>query len=302
MRLRQIEYFVAICEAGSFTGAAARLYVAQPSLSQQIRALETELGATLIERSNHGIRLTTAGQAFLVEANKILESVVQARDSVRRVVEGREGDLHVLTVRSIASGILPSTIVRWRSLYPGTVLRLHDFSHKQDLEEALRNGEGGLAIGPRPEGWSGPIQSLGYEQMMVIGQHRPEDLAWIEPSALAEADWIGFESEQGMSEVLTWLADRLSFSPKVVVRTGQVAAALLLAVEGVGIGVVPENAVPAGWSRHARRVTPGGAYRELFVYARTTPSQLAQRYWDMLTEIELPLVKKEDLPAHALTL
>ena len=301
MRLRQLEYFVAVCQAGSFTAAAGRLYVSQPSLSQQIRALERELGATLIERPSHGVQLTSAGRPFLDDAKRILEMVAQATDTVRGVAEGREGDLHVLTVRSVASGILPPTIVRWHSSFPGTVLRLHDFSHKHDLEEALRGGQGSLAVGPRPEAWTGPVHSLGYEEMVGVGQHEPTPTATIDHHELATRPWVGFESEQGMSEVLAWTAERLNFSPRIVARTGQVAAALLLAVEGVGMALVPENAVPAGWSQYARRLGPG-VFRELVVYARTTQAQLSGKYWDLLTQIELPLLRAESLPPRALTL
>ncbi|HET6242671.1 MAG TPA: LysR family transcriptional regulator, partial [Arthrobacter sp.] len=65
MQLRQLEYFLAIWESGSFSGAASRLYVTQPSLSQQIRILEKELGSALLERGRHGVTLTPAGRAFL---------------------------------------------------------------------------------------------------------------------------------------------------------------------------------------------------------------------------------------------
>lgn len=67
MQLRQLEYFLAVWEAGSFSGAAARLYVTQPSLSQQIGALEKELGAVLLERGRQGVTLTPAGRVFLPE-------------------------------------------------------------------------------------------------------------------------------------------------------------------------------------------------------------------------------------------
>lgn len=68
MNLRQLQYFVTVVDEGNFTSAAKRLYVAQPSLSKQIAALEKELGGPLIERLHRGIRLTPSGRAFLPEA------------------------------------------------------------------------------------------------------------------------------------------------------------------------------------------------------------------------------------------
>lgn len=300
MRLRQLEYLVAIWESGSFSVAASRLYVAQPSLSQQIRALEKELGAELLERGRHGLGLTPAGRAFLPHAKAVLEAAQEARDAVRDVVEGIHGDVHVLTVRSVASGILPSSIARWHSLYPATVLRLHDYSHRRDLEEAVRAGVGDLAIGPRPVGWSGPVVSLGFEELVVVSP--AEFDADAPPAALEEmaaSDWVLYEPEQGMTEVIDWLADTLGFAPRAVARTGQVAAALLLAIEGVGLALAPENAVPRGWSQHARRIGPG-VYREIVAFCRDEPDQLTQRYLELLTAVELPLSPAEAVPESAL--
>ncbi|MGW2524405.1 LysR family transcriptional regulator [Streptomyces sp. NPDC001617] len=298
MQLRQLEYFIGICEAGSFSAAAVRLYVTQPSLSQQIRALEKELGADLLERGRHGITLTPAGRVFLPQAQRAIQAVQDAQDSVRQVVEGRKGDVHVLTVRSVASGILPSSAARWHSLFPSTVLRLHDFSHRRALEDAVRSGQGDIAVGPRPSSWEGPVVSLGYEEMVVVGPvgHEAEEVA--EPAELAGADWVLYEPEQGMSEVVDWVAAHLGFTPRAVAGTGQVAAALLFAVEGLGMTVAPQNAVPLGWARHARRIG-SGFYRELVAYSRRHPSQLAERYRDMLTSLELPLTAQEDLPEDA---
>ncbi|MEU1995542.1 LysR family transcriptional regulator [Nocardia gamkensis] len=299
MRLRQLEYFLAVWESGSFSAAAARLYVSQPSLSQQMRSLEKELGAQLLERGRHGLALTPAGRAFLPHAERVLQAVGEAADAVHQVVEGRSGDVHVLTVRSIASGILPSSAVRWHSLFPTAVLRVHDFSHRRALEEAVRGGQGDIAVGPRPELWEGPVVSLGYEEMVLVGPAGHDTGSTVEVDELAAADWILYEPEQGMSEIVDRAATALGFTPRAVARTGQVAAALLFAMEGLGVALVPNNAVPGGWIRHARRIGPG-VYREIVAYSRSTPTQLAQRYRDLLASLELPLTAAEKLPAGAL--
>src|SRR3954469_14588028 len=79
VNLRQLEYFLVIAEEGSFTRAAERLLVAQPSLSQQIGALEAELGGPLLERMPRGVRLTTAGHSFLPEARAAISHADRAR-------------------------------------------------------------------------------------------------------------------------------------------------------------------------------------------------------------------------------
>ncbi|MDF2826556.1 MAG: putative transcriptional regulator, LysR family, partial [Mycobacterium sp.] len=229
MRLRQLEYLIAICEQGSFSAAAQRLLVAQPSLSQQVRALEHELGAELLERGRHGVAVTPAGRVFLTHARTAIAAIEAARASVAEIVDGRAGELHVLTIRSGASGILPISVARWHDLYPGTVLRLHDFSHRRDLEDAVRAGRGDVAIGPRPVDWDGEIVSLGFESLVVAGGG-PYSGQSAEVAELAAREWVTFEPEQGMSEILAWVAETLQFEPRASARVGQVAAALNLAI------------------------------------------------------------------------
>ena len=83
MNLRQLEYFVAIADAGSFTRAAEALTVAQPSLSQQVKALEQELGGLLLERLPKGVRLTSAGREFLTEARTAVTHAERAARAAR---------------------------------------------------------------------------------------------------------------------------------------------------------------------------------------------------------------------------
>lgn len=298
VRLRQLEYFVAICECGSFTAASAQLYVAQPSLSQQIRALEKEVGAELLERGQRGVSLTAAGRAFLPHARAALQATQEARRAVANVTSGGEGELNVVTVRSVASGVLPAPVGRWHDRYPGTILRLHDCSHRRDLETAVREGKGDLAIGPRPLDWEGPVESIGFEHLVVAGGNA--DAGGVATVAeLAEAKWVHFEPEQGMSEVLEWVSASLGFTPRVAARVGQVAAALRLAVEGVGLAVVPENAVPAEYLGRVRSTTPQ-LFRELVAYSRSEMAQLTKLFVATMHETELPLVGPDAVPPDAL--
>jgi len=147
----------------------------------------------LLERGRKGVTLTPAGRVFLPRAQDVLRVAQDARDSVREVVEGRQGDVHVMTVRSVASGILPTPAARWHSRYPPTVLRLHDYSHRRDLEEVMPGGHGDIAVGPRPRPWEGPVLSLGYEEMVVIGSAECASDASASPSELAAADWVLYE-------------------------------------------------------------------------------------------------------------
>ena len=133
VNLRQLEYFVVIAEEGSFTRASERLLVAQPSLSQQIGALEAELGGPLLERLPRGVRLTMAGHSFLPEARAAISHANRARRSVRMALGLESGQLQIATSTSTAAGILPSVLTRWQELHPGIEVSLSEHLHRRLL-------------------------------------------------------------------------------------------------------------------------------------------------------------------------
>src|SRR5437899_3732672 len=162
MNLRQLQYLLAIADEGSFTRAAERLLVAQPSLSQQIKSLEHELGGALLERLPTGVRLTAAGKAFLPDARAAVAHAERARRNARSALGLEAGELEVATVTSIAYGVLPPAFERWRERYPATTIALREYTHRRALDDAVRTGVGDIAVGPRPPQWGGPVVKLGW--------------------------------------------------------------------------------------------------------------------------------------------
>src|SRR5437764_852205 len=167
VNLRQINYLLAVVEEGSFTRAAQRLSVAQPSLSQQVRALERELGGPLLERMPSGVQLTAAGRAFLPEARAAASHAARAAEAARTTLGAPGRQLELATVTSLAVGLLPGTRARWRRSHTDTAVYLHEFRHRRDLHEAVRGGLGDLGVGPRPAHWTGPIIRLGWEEFVI---------------------------------------------------------------------------------------------------------------------------------------
>jgi DNA-binding MarR family transcriptional regulator len=131
MNLRQLHYLLAIADEGSFTRAAEHLLVAQPSLSQQIKSLERELGGPLLERLPKGVRLTAAGKAFLPEARAAVTHAERARRNARSALGLEAGELEVATVTSVAFGVLPPAFERWRERYPGMTITLREYTHRR---------------------------------------------------------------------------------------------------------------------------------------------------------------------------
>jgi len=108
MELRHLKYFVAVAEELNFTRAAARLHTSQPSLSQQIRQLEAELGIALLERSRQYVALTSAGRIYLREAKDVLARIEHAGRLAKQAADGRAGDLSIGTFAAADVRILPA--------------------------------------------------------------------------------------------------------------------------------------------------------------------------------------------------
>src|SRR5690606_30159202 len=125
VELRHLRYFVTVAEELSFTRAAARLHTAQPSLSQQIRQLEKELGVKLLDRSRHHVAVTNAGRIFLQQAKDILLRVDHAGRLARQAADGRAGDLSVGTFPSADVRILPAVRPLLAEYLPTVRLILH---------------------------------------------------------------------------------------------------------------------------------------------------------------------------------
>src|SRR3954465_5896705 len=137
MELRQLEYFVAVAEEASFTKAAARVHVAQPGVSAQVRRLEREIGEELLDRAGRTVRLTAVGSTFLPFARAALEAVEGARGAVdehRGLLRG-----HVAVGMGGASGppSVPDLPEAFHAEHPGVALTLSE-ANSDDLVDGLR--------------------------------------------------------------------------------------------------------------------------------------------------------------------
>jgi DNA-binding transcriptional LysR family regulator len=258
VNLRQLEYFVAIAEAGSLTGAAERLLVSQPSLSQQIGALERELGGLLLERMPRGVRLTAAGQMLLPEARAALRHSERGRRAVRMAFGLDAGQVEVAVATSAAAGILPTVLHDWQGRYHQIEVSLQEFPHRRALDEAVRDGAGDIAVGSPPENWPGPIERLGSEQFVLVLPEGDELLAALSVrlTELAQRRWVHFAPSHGLAAVVDFCCATAGFAPRVAVRTSQVAAAPVFAATGLGPALVPSHIVPQALRALTRPASP----------------------------------------------
>jgi DNA-binding transcriptional LysR family regulator len=284
MNLRQLRYILAIADEGSFTRAAERLFVAQPSLSQQIKSLERELGGPLLERLPKGVRLTTAGKAFIPEARAAVAHAERATRDARSALGLEAGELEVATVTSIAFGVLPPAFDVLHDRYPATTISLREYRHRRALDDAVRLGVGDIAVGPRPQQWRGPMVELGWEEFVVVlpaSDPLAQKKRAVRLEELAERNWVMFGPDHGLSELVLEVCAGAGFTPRRTVQTDQVAAAAPLAAAGLGVTIVPSNVVPHGLKAETRRLRPA-LVRQLVAFTRQDWSPLAQAFLEVL--------------------
>jgi len=290
VNLRQLEYFLAVADEGSFTRAAERLLVAQPSLSQQIKMLEKELGGLLLERLPKGVRLTPAGRAFLPEARAAVTHAASAGRNARSVLGLEAGELEVATVTSVAFGVLPAAFKTLHERHPATTIALREYTHRDALEDAVRTGVGDIAVGPRPMRWHGPVTDLGWEEFVVVlpaADPLAEAGEPIRPGDLAERDWVLFGPDHGLSVLILDVCAAAGFTPRRTVQTAQVAAAGHLAAAGLGVTVIPGNVVPPGLDAAVLPLDPA-LMRQLAAYSRQDWSPHAAAFVRALRELPWP--------------
>jgi DNA-binding transcriptional LysR family regulator len=287
MSLRQMEYLVTVAEEGSFTRAAERLFVSQPALSHQIKALEQSVGGELLERLPNAVGLTPMGRAYLPHAIAAVRAAEEARHAARAVGDLEAGQLRIATLHSIALGVIPAAIRAWRLGNPEVSFELHEYLDINELVQQMRLGVADVAVGPRPLGWDGPMRTLGDEELVVVvavddplvqGRRKRIKLA-----RLADRPWTLYSPDNGLSPVVLEACAAAGFTPRPAVHTHHSATAAQLAAAGLGPALVPENVLEPGFTGALLRPDPP-VRRELVAFARADPSPLVTAFTDVLEE------------------
>lgn len=246
MELRQLRYFVAVAEELHFGRAAARVHIAQPPLSQQIKGLEAELGVLLLQRTRRSVALTPAGAAFLDQARDILDRAGQAAETARRVQAGEEGRLAVGFVNPAMDAFLARVVAAFRTRRPGVALALAE-APTVDQEEEVRAGRLDLGFirlfGAPPAGLT--VQ-VACREAYVLALPRGHRLARQGRVALADLDRepviltpprYGAALRAAMLAALARAGARPA--PAQEARTKHTALSLVAA--GAGLALVPES-------------------------------------------------------------
>lgn len=244
---RRLRYFLTVAEEGSVTRAAERLHLAQPSLSQALRAFERELGTELFHRVGRGLRLSAAGAALVGPARQILRATDDARSTISGVVELRTGTLELAALATLAVDPMAGLIGRFREQYPGVQVRMLEPENADGARQLVTAGVCELAAAHLPvPGGEIKAHALGEQELQFV---LPAELA---PSG---------------GRALT--ARELARTPLVVSPPGT-STRMLLEQALDDVGVIPQIAVetaarrgnrPARAGRRRRRAAAGPAGR-----------------------------------------
>lgn len=251
MNLHQLRAFVTVVDAGSFTIAARRLYVGQPSLSQQIRALEAELGGELLERLPRALRLTAAGEAFLPKARAAVQAADDAAGLARRAIAAGPGNLCLAVSPAVPSQLIADALARWARTADADAdrsARWHEYDSQERVEEKAASGVGTVALALRPEAWSGPLVDVGHDDLVVVAPPGDELADASDPVALGALDdriWIGIDRERSERDAVGAAFASAGFLPVERFETSRSAPALRLVSAGLGLALVPRAAVSA---------------------------------------------------------
>ncbi len=245
MELRHLRYFVAVAEELHFRRAAERLHMSQPPLSQQIRQLEEEVGATLLLRNQRKVELTAAGAAFLVSAREILAAVEDAARQARRVQRGEVGRLAVGFVGSAMYSFVPELLRAFRVQAPDIALRLHEMGTTEQLRQ-LDDGRLDVGFLRTPGRWPGIAFETVLEEPVVVALPDVHPLA--KRSLLRLVDIEGEDlvlltpaGSPGLRAALSDAIAALGGEDRIAQEVAEMQTVIGLVAAGVGISLVPES-------------------------------------------------------------
>jgi LysR family hydrogen peroxide-inducible transcriptional activator len=245
MEFHQLRYVCAVAETGSFSRAAERCQIAQPSLSQQVLKLEKDLGVKLFDRLGRSIRITEAGRAFLPHARAILEQMEAARSSVADKKADARGSVTVGVIPTIAPYLMPRYTAAFAKKYPEAKLRIVEETTPL-LVDGLRGLSIDLAI------LALPLRNKDLECIPI----RTEPLFAVLPKdhPRAGAESLALKNLRG--EPFVMLRDGHCFrdlslatcthariTPNIAFESDQFSSVLGMVAAGVGISLVPEMAI-----------------------------------------------------------
>lgn len=290
MELRHLRYFTAVAEALSFTKGAQKLHLSQPSLTRQIKDLETEIGVRLFNRTKGQVSLTAEGVSFLADAKRVVRQSEEIVESVQRLSR-RTPPLNLGYVANLFYDLLPVTLAAFQRAFPTVPVNLFDMTCG-DQFRALEEGRIDLGF----VGLREPIQELGFEFRSISSY---ETVAAVPArSQLAKKSVLQLKELKatffiGMSEgsypgYRRWLkqtCQRAGFSPRVLQDVEIERSLIQCVTAGLGVALLPD---PAKILPHAdvvfRKLSPQVLTESCIAWKPNNPSRALKAYVEIVSD------------------
>ena len=266
MQLHQLAYFVAVADARHFTHAADRQGVTQPTLSQQVRALERSLGAELFNRRPGRVELTAAGAELLPIARRMLADAENARRALRELDDLRRGQVRIGATPSLCTGLMPAIIGEFHAAHPGVAVVLAE-GGSRDLQEQLADGglDLALVVDSRDDDDARlDSRALFVEELVVVSspsRPAPSTGDSMRVDELRDVPLVMFRAGYDLRETTLAACRAHGFTPTFAVEGGEMDAVLGFVAAGIGVAVVP--ATVAGPAFRAIPLAPPGLRRTI---------------------------------------
>ncbi len=246
MELRQLRYFCAVAEAGSLSGAAKNIHIAQPALTRQIKLLEQELEFALFIRRANGVQFTVAGEAFYNDISMMLSQLDVSARKAKLLAKGMQGELHLgVTVMMLWQETVSEMLRQFRSHYQHVMLHVTTLLSGGQVN-AIKQGHldaGVVMFAPQDES----LESLQiYQDTLVLVVPDNSTLLALGPRKLADIGdydfvWFDRNNSPAYHEHLFRFFRSRGFNPYVVEQGSDAVTALSLVASGVGCTIVPRS-------------------------------------------------------------
>lgn len=245
MELRHLRYFLAVAEQLHFGRAAARLYIAQPPLSQQIKQLETEIGVKLFNRTKRSVELTEAGKVFQREAYAVLERLDKGVLKAQQAARGKAGWLSIGFVSSVNNEILPNVLRKFRRQCPDVEIFLQEMQNPEQnqalLEKTIHIGFARMPV----ESSALNSRIIAREPLIVAlpASHKLTKKNTLKLAELVGEPFIVFSQSRPSPffDYVMRLCAEAGFQPNVVQQVGEIQTALGLVAAEIGVTLVPAS-------------------------------------------------------------
>ena len=286
MELHQLRYFLAVFREGTFSRAAETLSLAQPSLSEQIRKLESELGSDLFERTSRRLIPTPAAEALRPYAERMLADMVEARARVHDVAALQGGRVRLGVLPSLGAHLMPDAIADFQRRYPSVEMQLVEGVASRTLAMMVEAGEIDIAVVRLEEPAPALNASLLLRDPMLALVPPDHPLAgrrrvWL--SDLADEPFLTLKPGYGLRTLMLRLLEQAGIHPRIVLEVSQLDFLRGLVQAGMGVTVLPELACSFGEDTRVR-IADRGSERELYLVSRagSAPTPAVRAFTDIV--------------------